>query len=74
MVWTYSSKKLGATFTATCNTNFFFITGSSGSYTLTTATTKVGTCVSPQQGQTEYWKFSDGSKDDVGDCACSNIF
>ena len=72
MYWGYNNnnKQQGTTFTATCNSNYFFLSGSSGSYTLTTSTSKVATC--SKSGNDEYWMFSDGIKDDVGDCAGEN--
>ena len=64
MSWDYSSKKVGATYTANCDSGYFFVKFSGGG-SYQSSTSKTATC--KQDGSYEYWSYNDNSTS-LGDC------
>ncbi len=63
MSWDYSSSAVGATYTANCDSGYFFVKFSGGG-SYQSSTSKTATCI--RNGNNEYWN-NDWSYS-LGDC------
>ena len=63
MSWNYSSRTVGAKYTANCDSGFFFVKFNSGGGSYQSS--KTATCI--QNGNNDYWSYDDNSNS-LGDC------